>query len=206
MHVGASEVIEHARPPAQRARRDGGGDAGVGRCDEALLETQARGSGKPVRSAPARLLPAQQETIQLLLDTIKVSGMSGAGIGGLQARIQQAVDEAAAGGATLSVAVLDRKTRELVSSGNTQIVGTASVAKLFIADDLLLQESEGKTTLSPTTARPWTSCCSHPTTAPPRGSGVRAAATPSSPRSRPGTGCPPPPRPATAAGGTRRAR
>ncbi|BBZ48696.1 hypothetical protein H7H82_21635 [Mycobacterium heidelbergense] len=118
-------------------------------CDEALLETQARGSGKPVRSAPARLLPAQQETIQLLLDTIKVSGMSGAGIGGLQARIQQAVDEAAAGGATLSVAVLDRKTRELVSSGNTQIVGTASVAKLFIADDLLLQESEGKTTLSP---------------------------------------------------------
>lgn len=118
-------------------------------CDEALLETQARGSSKPVRSAPARLLPAQQETIQLLLDTIKVSGMSGAGIGGLQARIQQAVDEAAAGGATLSVAVLDRKTRELVSSGNTQIVGTASVAKLFIADDLLLQESEGKTTLSP---------------------------------------------------------
>jgi hypothetical protein len=36
-----------------------------------------------------------------------------------------------------------------VSIGNGQIVGTASVAKLFIADDLLLAESQGRTTLSP---------------------------------------------------------
>jgi len=69
--------------------------------------------------------------------------------GGLQARVQRASDEAAAGGATLSIAILDRKTHQLVTNGNTQIVGTASVAKLFIADDLLLQESQGKTTLSP---------------------------------------------------------
>lgn len=69
--------------------------------------------------------------------------------GGLQARVQQATDEAAAGGATLSVAILDRATHQLVSNGNTQIAGTASVAKLFIADNLLLQESEGRTTLSP---------------------------------------------------------
>ena len=67
----------------------------------------------------------------------------------LQARIQQATDEAAAGGATLSVAVLDRNTHQLVSNGNSQIVGTASVAKLFIADDLLLHEAQGKTALSP---------------------------------------------------------
>jgi hypothetical protein len=123
-------------------------------CDEALIEPQlqAKESTKPVRNTPARLLPAQPETVQLLLDAVKgpvpphaVPGP----IGALQTRIQQAIDEAAAGGATLSVAVLDRKTRELVSNGNTQIIGTASVAKLFIADDLLLHEAEGKTTLSP---------------------------------------------------------
>ncbi|WP_407688530.1 serine hydrolase [Mycobacterium sp. HUMS_1102779] len=67
----------------------------------------------------------------------------------LQARVQQATDEAAAAGATLSVAVLDRATNRLVSNGNGQIPGTASVAKLFIADDLLLQEASGRTALTP---------------------------------------------------------
>jgi hypothetical protein len=123
-------------------------------CDEALIEPQlqARASSKPLRNTPARLLPAQPETVQLLLDAVKAPAPPQAlpgPIGGLPARIQRAIDEAAAGGAALSVAVLDRKTHELVSNGNTQIVGTASVAKLFIADDLLLHEAEGKTTLSP---------------------------------------------------------
>jgi hypothetical protein len=130
-------------------------------CDEALVEAQLR--AKPARmpahsAAPAPTPPSpgpaasEPETVQLLLDTIAMprppQALSSTGIGGLATRIQRAIDEAAAGGAALSVAVLDRKTRELVSNGNTQIVGTASVAKLFIADDLLLAESQGRTTLS----------------------------------------------------------
>jgi hypothetical protein len=123
-------------------------------CDEALLdsEVQAKAPGRPVPSARVRPVPPQPETVQLLLGpgTMPVPpALSSTRIGSLAAHIQQAIDEAAAGGATLSVAVLDRKTRELVSNGNPQIIGTASVAKLFIADDLLLQESQGKTTLSP---------------------------------------------------------
>ncbi|OIN81235.1 hypothetical protein [Mycobacterium malmoense] len=123
-------------------------------CDEALVgpQVQAKVPSKPAHGAPARS-PTQPETVQLLLDTITMPGptqaLPSSGFDGLRARIQRAIDDAAAGGAALSVAVLDRKTRELVSNGNTQIVGTASVAKLFIADDLLLAESEGKTTLSP---------------------------------------------------------
>lgn len=46
------------------------------------------------------------------------------------------------------MAILDRGTHQLVSIGNGQIVGTASVAKLFIADDLLLHQAEGKAALS----------------------------------------------------------
>ncbi len=124
-------------------------------CDEALVEeqVQAKEPGRPAPTEPARLSSPQPGSVQLLLGTITKPGtpqvLSGSGFAGLQTRVQQATDEAAASGAKLSVAVLDRKTRELVSSGNTQIVGTASVAKLFIADDLLLQESQGKTTLSP---------------------------------------------------------
>jgi hypothetical protein len=124
-------------------------------CDEALLEPQALGkaSGNPEHSAPVRQSSKQPETVHLLLDSVPMHGppeaLSGTVFGGLPARIQRAINEAAAAGATLSVAVLDRKTHELVSNGNSQIVGTASVAKLFIADDLLLQDSEGKTTLSP---------------------------------------------------------
>jgi hypothetical protein len=124
-------------------------------CDEALVEPQVLGkaSGNPEHSAPVRRSPPQAETVQLLLDTVPMHGppeaLSGTVFGGLPVRIQRAIDEAAAAGATLSVAVLDRRTHELVSNGNSQIIGTASVAKLFIADNLLLQVSEGKTTLSP---------------------------------------------------------
>ena len=124
-------------------------------CDEALLDTQhqAKQPSQPAHSAPARPSGQQSEAVQLLLDTAVVAGpppaLSSTQIGGLATRIQQAIDEGAAKGAALSIAVLDRKTRELVSNGNAQVIATASVAKLFIADDALLQESQGKTTLSP---------------------------------------------------------
>ena len=124
-------------------------------CDEALLDTQlqAKQPSQPAHSAPARPSGQQSEAVQLLLDTAVVAGpppaLSSTQIGGLAVRIQQAIDEGAAKGAALSIAVLDRKTRELVSNGNAQVIATASVAKLFIADDALLQESQGKTTLSP---------------------------------------------------------
>ena len=123
-------------------------------CDEAIVEARvpAKVSSKPLYRASNRLAQPPQ-VVERLLDTITMArppeAVPSARFDGLRARIQQATDEAAASGATLSVAILDRKTHELVSNGNTQIVGTASVAKLFIADDLLLQESEGKTTLSP---------------------------------------------------------
>jgi hypothetical protein len=124
-------------------------------CDEALVEPQSLGkpSASPGHSEPVRQYPVQPETVQLLLDTLPMHGppqaLSGTVFGGLPARIQQAIDEAAGAGATLSVAVLDRKTHELVSNGNSQIIGTASVAKLFIADELLLAESQGRANLSP---------------------------------------------------------
>ena len=96
----------------------------------------------------------QTQLLELLLRAITPPGqpdeaLPSPGFRGLQARIQRATDDAAAGGATLSVAVLDRSSHQLVSNGNSQIIATASVAKLFIADQLLLQESQGQTTLTP---------------------------------------------------------
>ncbi len=105
-------------------------------------------------AAPHQPQP-QQQLVELLLRAITptaqpmaLPNLAASGLAGVQARIQQATDQAAASGATLSVAILDRATHQLVSNGNTQIIATASVAKLFIADDLLLRESQGRAVLS----------------------------------------------------------
>lgn len=68
---------------------------------------------------------------------------------GLDMRVRQATDEAADAGATVEIAVLDRTTGQLTTNGANQPFPIASVVKLFIADDLLLRESQGETELSP---------------------------------------------------------
>jgi hypothetical protein len=70
-------------------------------------------------------------------------GMPGLAFDGLPARIEQATQDAAANGATISVALLDRANNQMLSNGNDQLIAIASVAKLFIADNLL---SQGSTT------------------------------------------------------------
>jgi hypothetical protein len=116
-------------------------------------KVQAKTPSPATYSAPGHNLQPSPQLAELLLQVISrpipPDALPDAGFGGLQARVQRATDEAAGAGATLSIAVLDRATHHLVSNGDAQIVGTASVAKLFIADELLLRESEGKTTLSP---------------------------------------------------------
>jgi len=67
---------------------------------------------------------------------------------GLDARERQATAEAADDGAEITALVLDRNTGQMVSNGNSTTMAIASVAKLFIADDLLLQVSKGQTQLS----------------------------------------------------------
>jgi hypothetical protein len=68
---------------------------------------------------------------------------------GLDARVRQATADAANSGADIKAVVLDRNTGQTVSNGDNGAFPIASVVKLFIADDLLLQESKGQTTLSP---------------------------------------------------------
>ena len=68
---------------------------------------------------------------------------------GLEARERLATTEAADAGADITAAILDRNTGQLVTNGNDMPIAIASVVKLFIADDLLLQVSKGETTLSP---------------------------------------------------------
>ena len=72
-----------------------------------------------------------------------------AGLDGLDARVRQAIADASKSGADISTVVLDRSTGQTVSSGANSPFPIASVVKLFIADDLLLQVSKGQTTLSP---------------------------------------------------------
>jgi hypothetical protein len=71
-----------------------------------------------------------------------------ASLDGLDTRVRQATADAAKSGADIETVVLDRNTGQIVSNGDNTPFPIASVVKLFIADDLLLQESEGKTQLS----------------------------------------------------------
>jgi len=72
-----------------------------------------------------------------------------ANFAGLDARAMQATAEAAQAGADITTTVLDRNTGQIVSNGNNEAMPIASVVKLFIADDLLLQEAKGQAQLSP---------------------------------------------------------
>lgn len=66
----------------------------------------------------------------------------------LPGRAARATAQAAEAGAQITAAVLDRNTGRLVTNGNDMTIAIASVVKLFIADDLLLQVADGDTVLS----------------------------------------------------------
>jgi hypothetical protein len=109
----------------------------------AILTASVAGSQAKVYGAPAAASHAPHVAAlqRAITPPDSPQGIPGAAFGGLPARIEQATQDAAANGATISVAVLDRASHQLLSNGNDQLVAIASVAKLFIADDLLSQES-----------------------------------------------------------------
>ncbi|CAN5487434.1 LppW family protein [soil metagenome] len=102
-----------------------------------------RSDGPKLTVIAAPKMPADATPLQ------SAPGQPVATFDGLQVREQQATAEASDSGADITVAVLDRDTGELVTNGRNTSIAIASVVKLFIADDLLLQVSQGKTTLSP---------------------------------------------------------
>jgi flavin-binding protein dodecin len=95
--------------------------------------------------------PAAEDTPQASLAVLPEAPpvQPTAGLDGLDARVRQATADAAKSGANIEVVVLDRNTGQIVSNGVNKPYPIASVVKLFIADDLLLQESKGETQLSP---------------------------------------------------------
>lgn len=68
---------------------------------------------------------------------------------GLDVRAQQALADAAKKGADISFTLLDRSTGRTVSGGDGGAFPIASVSKLFIADDLLMQVAKGQRQLTP---------------------------------------------------------
>jgi hypothetical protein len=90
--------------------------------------------------------PAPQQTV---VAPAAPPSQHAAAFDGLDARTKQATAEAAKSGADIESVVLDRNTGQTISNGENTPFPIASVVKLFIADDLLLQVAKGQTTLSP---------------------------------------------------------
>lgn len=108
---------------------------------------EAQSWGTPPATENAPQAPATPQATSPALPEAP-PGQPPASFTGLDARLQQATADAAKSGADITAVVLDRNSGEIASSGANQSFPIASVVKLFIADDLLLQESEGETKLS----------------------------------------------------------
>lgn len=109
------------------------------------------GSAAPAWCMPQAENMAQAPAIAPQVPLTPLDGLDAepaAPFAGLDARTRQATAEAAKSGADVEIVVLDRDTGQVVSNGASQPFPIASVVKLFIADDLLLQESKGETKLS----------------------------------------------------------
>jgi hypothetical protein len=101
----------------------------------------------PASSAPQLVVVAPQGSTAPLPEASPDEPV--AAFAGLDARVRQATAEASKAGADITVAILDRNTGQQVTNGDAPAIAIASVVKLFIADDLLLQVSKGQTELSP---------------------------------------------------------
>jgi hypothetical protein len=110
-------------------------------------EAQVWGAPPTAETTPQAPVAAPQASLPVLPEA--PPDQPAASFDGLDARVRQATAEAAKSGANIETVVLDRDTGQIVSNGVNKPFPIASVAKLFIADDLLLQVSQGKTTLSP---------------------------------------------------------
>ncbi len=109
-------------------------------------EAQVWGSPPAAENAPEAPVSAPQAPVSALPQAPPAQPTEA--FAGLDARVRQATAAAAESGADITTAVLDRNTGQIVSHSANKPFPIASVVKLFIADDLLLQESEGKTQLS----------------------------------------------------------
>ncbi|MCZ8380225.1 hypothetical protein O6P37_15240 [Mycobacterium sp. CPCC 205372] len=109
-------------------------------------EAQVWGSPPAAENTPQAPVAAPQAPVPAMPEAPPAQPT--ASFDGLDARVRQATADAAASGADIETVVMDRNTGQIVSNGDNKPFPIASVVKLFIADDLLLQESEGKTQLS----------------------------------------------------------
>lgn len=119
--------------------------AGVAVLAGSGCEAKVYGTAPPPAEAPVVVIAPQGSMAPL---PEAPPGEVAASFAGLQDRTQQATADAAAAGAEITTTVLDRNTGQVVSNGSAMAMPIASVVKVFIADDLLLQVAEGKTQLS----------------------------------------------------------
>lgn len=109
-------------------------------------EAQSWGAPSTAENTPAAPVAAPQVSPADLPEAPPAQPT--ASLDGLDARVRQATADAAKSGADIKTVVMDRTTGQIVSNGANKPFPLASVVKLFIADDLLLQVSKGETQLS----------------------------------------------------------
>lgn len=137
------------RPPSKLRIANAAGVTAVVAMAVVTVGCEARvyGTPPPPAGAPQLTVVVPQGSLAPLPEA--PPGEPAAAFMGLGDRAQLATENAADAGAEITLLVLDRNTGQLVSNGNGTTIAIASVVKLFIADDLLLQEAKGQTVITP---------------------------------------------------------
>ena len=137
------------RPPSKLRIANAAGVTAVVAMAVVTVGCEARVYGTPPAPAGAPQLTVVVPQGSLAPLPEAPPGEPAAAFMGLGDRAQLATENAADAGAEITLLVLDRNTGQLVSNGNGTTIAIASVVKLFIADDLLLQEAKGPTVIPP---------------------------------------------------------
>lgn len=137
------------RPPSKLRIANAAGVTAVVAMAVVTVGCEARVYGTPPAPAGAPQLTVVVPQGSLAPLPEAPPGEPAAAFMGLGDRAQLATENAADAGAEITLLVLDRNTGQLVSNGNGTTIAIASVVKLFIADDLLLQEAKGQTVITP---------------------------------------------------------
>lgn len=98
---------------------------------------------------PVNLLSADPHAIAQAPALVPLPGVSPDAATNLDVRAKEAAAEATQDGADISFTLLDRSTGKILTGGDDAPFPVASVSKLFIADDLLMQVANGQRQLSP---------------------------------------------------------
>ncbi|WP_143545222.1 serine hydrolase [Rhodococcus sp. 15-649-2-2] len=139
--------MQSAEVPRQRIARAGSRIA-VGRAAVTAVVVLTLSVSVPMHCTATDLVTAPSAVENVEPPAATATEVSNFDAARLEVRMRAATEIGALNGARVSIAFMDRVSGSRATNGNEEPIETASVSKLFIADDLLFRDDRGEVDLS----------------------------------------------------------